>query len=143
MYNKKIGYEVRELALSLNRLMDKEAEKLAITNLKGPQAMVLKFIKDNPEKIVYQKDIEEELCIRKATASQLINRMEKNGFINRVTVSKDKRYRQLVITEQGKNSLSKIDHLIDRTEKKMKSDLSSEELTTFFNLLGKIKKSID
>ena len=52
-----------------------------VENLAGPQGFAVLYLRDNEDKEVFIKDIERKLKISKSVTSNLIKRMEKNGFI--------------------------------------------------------------
>lgn len=47
-----------------------------------------------------QRDIEEELHLSNPTVTGILKRMERKGFITRVVGSKDRRYREVRLTEK-------------------------------------------
>ena len=49
---------------------------------------------------VNQRDIEEELHLSNPTVTGILKRMERKGFITRVVGSKDRRYREVRLTEK-------------------------------------------
>ncbi|WP_265459525.1 MarR family winged helix-turn-helix transcriptional regulator [Enterococcus sp. HY326] len=133
-----LGYEIRELSILLGRYIENESAKMGVQHMKGPQAWALGFIK-NQTGPVYQKDLEEELSIRKPTASRLIDRLEQKGFVKRVVSSTDKRWKQIILTEKAQKEMEQVDGFIASVEKKIKANLSAEEISTFKKIAGKIK----
>ncbi|AIM25534.1 MarR family transcriptional regulator [Melissococcus plutonius] len=140
---KDLGYEIRELAILFGRRIKKEACKRKIKKLMGPQAMVLNFIYYNPEKIIYQKDIEKELSIRKSTASQLLDRMEANGYVHRIVSNKDKRLKQIILTKKALEQKQAINEMTKQIEKELMKDLSAEEVDAFLKTVNKIKNNLN
>lgn len=67
--------------------------------LTAMQRHVLKFILlESEHKDIYQKDVEEEFCIRKSTATGILKLMEEHGFITREAVESDARLKRIVPT---------------------------------------------
>lgn len=137
-----LGFEIRELSILLGRFIDHEATHREVESLRGPQAWTLGFIKHKGSQPVYQKDIEEELSIRKPTASRLVDRMEKNGFVKRIASPEDKRLKQIIITAKAEENMKKIDGLIRSVETRIKKNLSPEEIQQFIATIHKIKKNV-
>ena len=94
-----IAKKINILAKRIHRRIDKEASQYGIT---GVQGRILGFINHNSKnRDIFQKDIEEELDIRRSSVTSVLQLMEKNGFIERVSVSEDARLKKLIITEKG------------------------------------------
>lgn len=138
-----VGFELRELMILLSRVIDQEAAARNVDKLKGPQAWALGFIKKNDDRAIYQKDIEEELSIRKPTASRLIDRMEKNGFVRRIPSLEDKRLKQIVLTKKAEKNMSQIDDLVQTVESRLKNGLSDEEIQTYLKITRRIKMNLE
>lgn len=137
----KLGFHIRELALLLSRKMDQEANAHEVGHLTHPQAMVIHLIYHNKREI-YQKDIEEALSIRKPTASQLIDRMEKSGLVERHVSKQDKRRNQIVLTEKAIESTKKIHLILDDIESQLQEKLSEEEIQSFLHVIKTMKTNI-
>lgn len=97
--------EFKSIIADLEQVAAEIAKKHSIEDLKGPQGKALYYLFKHSEKDLFVKDIEQALHISKSVASNLVKRMEKNGLIRLQTSSVDKRYKRLVLTEEG---LSKI-----------------------------------
>ena len=104
--------------------------------------MVIHFISRNHPREIHQKDIEEELSIRKPTASQLLDRMEKSGLVERRVSSKDKRRNQIILTDKAIDSVKQIKHVLKDIEKTLQQDLTEDEIATFLQVVEKMKKNI-
>lgn len=138
----KLGFHIRELALLLSRKIDQEAIHYDMENITHPQAMVINLIYKHKDGEIYQKDIEEELSIRKPTASQLIDRMTTSGLVERHVSLTDKRRNQIVLTEKAVASVKKIKLVLKDIEKKLQKDLSADEIAMFLHVVDKMKKNI-
>ncbi|MBP2033680.1 DNA-binding MarR family transcriptional regulator [Clostridium algifaecis] len=120
-----IGKKISILARRIHRGIDKEASQYGLTAV---QARILGFIycKSN-KKDIFQRDIEEELDIRRSSVTSVLQLMEKNGYINRISVSKDARLKKIIITEKGLEIQKKVYYFILEMEKSLKDELSDQE----------------
>ncbi|MGZ7126070.1 MarR family transcriptional regulator, partial [Streptococcus pyogenes] len=75
------------------------AKQHGVEHLAGPQGKVLIYLGNNKDKEIFVKDIEAQLKVSKSVASNLVKRMEKNGFIETIPSSTDKRFKQVVMTD--------------------------------------------
>ncbi|MFX3949717.1 MarR family winged helix-turn-helix transcriptional regulator [Streptococcus suis] len=96
--------DFRNLLNQIEQISETIAKEYDVEHLAG----ALRFIAERSEAETFVKDIEAELKISKSVASNLVKRMEKNGFIQVLPSKVDKRFKQLVLTEKGQG---KICHL--------------------------------
>lgn len=95
------------------------------------QKHVLKFILlESRHHDIYQKDVEEEFCIRKSTATGILKLMEEHGFITREAVEFDARLKKLVPTAKAKKLLTPIMEHINQTEAMIVEGISKEDVLT-------------
>ncbi|MDT2660594.1 MarR family transcriptional regulator [Enterococcus hulanensis] len=134
-----IGFRIRELSLLIGRYMEQTYED---GHIRGPQGFALGYLVHNRDKEIYQKDLEERLSIRKPTASNLVDRMIKNGFLTTAPSQKDKRLKRLIVTEKAIQATSEIERQVEACEKIMRQGVSEEELAQFFATLEKFKQNI-
>ncbi|WP_236674800.1 MarR family winged helix-turn-helix transcriptional regulator [Enterococcus sp. BWR-S5] len=137
-----LGFEIRELSILIGRYIEKEELGNDLAKMRGPQAWALGFLSENRDREIYQKDLEKELSIRKPTASRLVDRMEKNGFITTVVSAKDKRFKQIIITEKALENMKKVESFVSNLEARLTQNISEEELRSFIDTIGKLKKNI-
>ncbi|WP_449454179.1 MarR family winged helix-turn-helix transcriptional regulator, partial [Streptococcus suis] len=97
--------ELRELTYPVEQISEAIAKKYDLQHLSGPQGHVLVFLHCHQDRDIFVKDIEKELQISKSVTSNLVKRMEKNGFIEVIASNTDKRCKQVVLTSAGKAKL--------------------------------------
>ena len=103
------------------------------------QKHILTFILfETMERDLYQRDIEEEFCIRRSTASGILQLMEKNGFIYRKSVAKDARLKQIIPTEKAEKLGMDILANIQEMEKKLTTGIPKEDLEVCLRVLQKM-----
>lgn len=102
--------DFKELINDLENIAGEIAQKHDIENLKGPQGKALYYLFKHQERDIFVKDIEQWLHISKSVASNLVKRMEKNGYIYLETSKDDKRYKRLVLTEEGISKIEPLEH---------------------------------
>ena len=106
------------------------------------EGAVIKFICENRDKIICQKDIEKVLMVRKSTITEMINKMEKKGLIERKDVPQDKRLKQIVPTEKSIMRHQEIISKIQAIENDVINGLSEVEIERLLFILGKIKNNL-
>ncbi|MBR4036060.1 MAG: winged helix-turn-helix transcriptional regulator [Oscillospiraceae bacterium] len=110
------------------------------SGLNGLQARILAFVEYNDQqcKDVYQKDIEAEFKIRRSSVSSVLDTMEKNGFIRRVSVLSDARLKKLVLTDKARQVGEAHRNKISEFDTGLEAGLTEEELQTLKSLLARV-----
>ncbi len=91
---------------------------------------------------VFQKDIEEQIEIGKSTLSEVINVMEKNDLLKRVPSRKDGRYRELVITEKGREVGRSFAEGAEKFNEQLCTGISDEELRICLDIIERMTENV-
>ena len=135
-----IGKRINILAKRIHRRIDKEAAQYGLT---GVQARILGFVYHKSNKRdIFQRDIEEELDIRRSSVTSVLQLMEKNGFIKRVSVSEDARLKKIILTEKGLEIQKKVYDFILKFEKSLEDELSEDEMKILVSLIDRLSEKI-
>ncbi len=121
----------------LNR-MTMERESLTIH-----QCWILQHLADNPEKEIYQKDIERLFSIKRSTANQMLRTMESRGYIRRTVSDEDARRNILTVTGEGVTACENIMKNQQQLLLKLHEDIPESELELFQRTLRKLWSNIE
>jgi len=105
-------------------------------------AFIIKYLIENNDKQIFQKDIEEKFGITKSTASSVLKLMEEKQLIERKSLPNDGRFKQLLPTQKAVDIHNSIKQTILEDENLFFNNFSNEELTSFKILLKKLKDNI-
>lgn len=134
-----IGGLLRELTIAVHRNIGVELSEHELGDMKGPQSMALGYIIHASTKDeLYVKDLEKYMKIRKSTASELVSRLEKNGYVRTEKSQKDGRLKRLIVTEEGHEAHDRILYLLQEVDDRLVAGLSQEEVDTFVRILNKL-----
>lgn len=130
----------------LSNIMRREVEKLdamkSMEKVSGTNGFILVYIYDHKDKPVYQKDIEHNFGITRSTASKVISLMEKKEMIERISVSKDARMKQLCLTEKAKQIVADVKAALNGFEAKLSSGISEDEKTILDKVLKQMEENL-
>lgn len=139
---KNIYCQLKDLEISIVRMLFNESkEKLRPPTI--TQARIMEFILKNKNNNIYQKDLEKELNLRRATVSEVLTTMEKKKIIKRVQNPNDARSKQIILQEKNLEKQQEIKNKLIDLENILIKDISKEELLTFSLVLQKMKKNIE
>ncbi|MBR7133067.1 MAG: MarR family transcriptional regulator [Clostridia bacterium] len=138
-----IGFAVRRLSNAIKRDVEKNRADLGIVIPKGISGWVIRYLYDNADRDVFQRDFEENFSIRPSTASRMLKAMEKKGFIERVSVENDARLKKIVLTERAIENHKLILADIKRREALLRRGISDSEITVFFETMQKLTANLE
>ncbi len=136
-----IGAEIRSLQNLISRQLDGFTATLGEDLVSGPNLFILKYLMENPEKDVFQCDLEKVLSVTKSTCSKVLTTMQQKGLIERSGVS-DARYKKIDITEKGRKLVEKCDKFIYAHDESLVRGLTEEQIKTFLYCIDTIKANI-
>ena len=138
-----IGFNIRKLSNLIKRDIEKSRIKLGFDDIKGINGWAIAFLYENRDKDIFQRDFEEKFSIRRSTASVILKTMEQKGFILRKSDSKDARLKKIVLTDKAIETHRKITKEIEEREKRLRQNISDEELKVFFNCIEKFCSNME
>ena len=89
-----------------------------------------------------QARLAERLDIKPATATKMLQRMEKAGFIERKPDSSDQRLSRVYLTEKGRTFQIEIENLFKEMNAEVIDGLSPDEQELLRHLLLKVRKNL-
>jgi DNA-binding MarR family transcriptional regulator len=117
--------KVRKIVRSIN-LESKKIQKEHGVSI--PQVLCLSFLYRSPGFQSTQGEIRKFLNLNSSTASGIIQRLEKKGYIARLPKSADKRVVNITLTSEGERCLSKIPSLLHEQLSEKLQTLEAEQL---------------
>ena len=138
-----LGIEISKVNNMLGRHIIKESTKRKFYEATNKNGWIIAYLAENNDKEIFQRDIEEQFSIRRSTVSNIVQLMEKKGYIQRESVPYDARLKKLTLTPKAEKIYSFMLDDIKDYENKMRQGISDEELTVFFFFFLKIQKNID
>jgi len=138
-----IGIEVKRLDNEIHSRMAVYRSEKGQGELTMMQSWILGFIYRNPEKEIFQKDIEAKFSIARSTATGILQLMEKNGYIRRVSLPRDARMKKLELTPKGVQMQEITIENIQRMENKLREGISKEDIEVFFRVIRKMRSNVE
>lgn len=117
--------------------------KLSAYNLTKSQLDILNYLDQHPDQMTCQKDLQNYLHVSNATINGLINRLEQNGYIYRITNSEDKRMVSIHPTEKANQIKDLFFTTIYNLEQKMMAHIAPDKQEELVNLLEQMIQNIE
>ncbi len=127
------GHYIQRLAKNIKYLAD---ENLVKQNITIEQVKIMRFLRENNEEAsAYQKDVELFFNIKRSSVTNILNNMEKSGFLTREGIEADARIKKVRLTEKGKELSISLKGFIVHLEEVIVDGMSEEEKAAFKGLL--------
>lgn len=127
-----------QIKLTIHKNLPK-AEKAPKTQLQGG---ILGYLYHHPEP-VYQRDIEKEFRISRATATNTLQVMEREGLIVRKALDKDGRLKRIQMTEEAYGNHRQLEEHMEMTEQRMLEGLSEDEVAQLRRMLDVMQRNLE
>lgn len=126
-----------------NNIISRDADNYAQTlGLTGMQMSIIDYISRNENnKYIFQKDIENEFNIRRASATSALKLMEKKDLMVRVPMENDARLKRILLTPDARKLSKTIHEYFAKTEQKISDSVGKENIQAVKEGLANIPKS--
>ncbi len=129
---------VSKLSNKLRRRMESFSTK---GQMSGAQGKVLHFLlAQNGD--VFQKDVEEEYSLRPSSATQLLQKMERDGLIRRESLPGDARCKRIVVCPKGLAYKDAVMEDIRTLEAQLTQGIDPDDLETFLQVIEQMLRNI-
>lgn len=140
---KNIANELKKLDIEIAKKLFSISKIQNILEPPSPlQGRIMGYLTVNKGKEVYQKELEKNLNVSKATISAVLFTMENNNLIKRVTSKNDARSKQIIITEKSIKVYENMKVVFDNLNKELIKNLSDAEIESFLNTIEKLRENI-
>lgn len=140
---KKIGPEIHMLNHLITKKLTYHVRASGIDEITLMHGWIMRYLYENKDHDIFQKDIEKTFSIGRSTVTNIIQILEKKGYVKREFVEHDARLKKVMLTEKGRRSHESIEILISKLDAMLEEDISEEELELFFSVTDKIKKNLE
>ena len=115
-----------------NNMLSRDADKYAQTlGLTAVQMSIIDYISRlQDDQNIFQKDIEVEFNIRRATATSALKLMEKKDLLVRVPMENDARLKRIILTPKALSLSKDIHQYFAQTERKISEAVGNSNVST-------------
>lgn len=139
---KAIGPEIHMLDHMITKNLACHVKAAGIDEITLMHGWIMRYLYENREHDIFQKDIEKTFSIGRSTVTSIIQLMEKKGYVRREFVEQDARLKKVTLTEKGIKNHESIEMMIKKLDAILEENIKEEELEIFFKVAGEIKKNL-
>ena len=138
-----IAAQMRRVNNLIARRMNVYSKANGVEDITPMHAWIMSYLYRNREKEIYQRDIERDFSITRSTVTNILQLMEKKGYIRRMSVPQDARLKRLVLTDAGAEAHQQIMRSLRQTDQYITSLLTAEENAELLRLLNKLRAGLE
>lgn len=106
------------------------------------QMRIMQYMKEHEKENIYQKDLEHHLNISRATISDVLNTMEKNGIIERINDEIDTRTKIVRFSKKAYDLHNQTKKEIEALTEKMIYNISVKDIEIFKRILKQMEDNL-
>ena len=138
-----VAHQLKITANKTTRLAEETIPAEVRRDATPVQSHIAGFLYHNRDRALYQRDVEAEFSISRATASKLLTAMERNGLIRRSAVAGDARLKRLELTDKALAHMEQIRIGLGQLEDRVTRGMTEEEKATLIRLLQKVERNAE
>ena len=120
-----------------NNTVCKSRDEITGTNMR-----IIRFLKNNEDHDIYQKDVEKEFGITRSTASRVLVLMEEKGLVKRLSVDHDARLKKLILTEKSARMGEEMRKMGEKADAQLLDGFSEEEKAQLFSFIDRMVENM-
>ena len=138
----KVGFVIHKLDVGVKRILDVTMREAGFDEVTLMHGWILKYLYDNREREVYQKDIEKQFSIGRSTVTMVIQMMEKRDLVCREPVHHDARLKKVKLTAKGYEHHELVEQNLTEIHKGIMAGISEQEKRTFLEIVQKMEQNL-
>lgn len=137
-----IAAQMRRVNNLISRRMNLYSKANGVEEITPMHGWIMSYLYRNRDKEIYQRDIERDFSITRSTVTNILQLMERKGYIRRQSVAQDARLKRLMLTEEGARAHEQMMLSLRQTDNYIKSLLTEEENAEMLRLLNKLREGL-
>lgn len=123
----------------MQKLSDRFFSRFGLTDV---QFNILMILKEHAAQGLSQQELSEHLIVTKSNVVGLIDRLERSGYVKRMSHPSDRRFNQIVLTPKGTKLEQRIEESYFTEVDKMMNTLSASQKQVVIQAMEKIRQYI-
>lgn len=137
-----IPAQMRRVNNMIGRRINTYSRANGVEDVTPMHGWILRYLYKNRDKEIFQRDIEREFSITRSTVTNILQLMERKGYILRESVPQDARLKRLVLTDEGAQAHEKVMLSLRQTDAFVEGLLTAAEKEEMLRLLNKLYQGL-
>ena len=135
-----IGFLFKQINTIYEKEFNNRLKKLGIT---ASQCAVLDYLFNTSEEEITQKDIEKALNLKNPTVTGLLKRLDEKGFVLVVPSNKDKRCKNVFLTEKAYDIQRRMEMDRKKIDKMLTLGMTKKEVASLEKMLKRVLYNVE
>lgn len=135
-----IGFLFKQINTIYEKEFNNRLKKLGIT---ASQCAVLDYLFNTSEEEITQKDIEKALNLKNPTVTGLLKRLDEKGFVLVVPSNKDKRCKNVFLTEKAYDIQRRMELDRKKIDKMLTLGMNKKEVAALEKMLKRVLYNVE
>ena len=140
---KRIAFVLREIHNQIKHFIHRSSPRFEQAPKTQLQGGILGYLYHHQDQPVYQRYLEKEFCISRATATNTLQVMERDGLVVRRALDKDARLKRIQMTDEAFRNHMQIEAHMEMMDSRMIEGMSEDEAAQLRRLLGILQKNLE
>ena len=141
--NNQAGVEIHRTEHMMSRKLEAKVKEQGIDEVTLTHGWIIRFLYENRDRDIYQKDIEKYFLVGRSTVANSIKLMEKRGVVRREFVECDARLKKVILTEKGMQAHETIEAVIEGLNASLLDGIEEEDAKVFLKVIRKIRENVE
>lgn len=138
-----VGPLIHKMDKRLSRKLSARVRAAGLDEITVMHGWIIRYLYQRQGEDIYQKDIERFFSIGRSTVTNIIQLMERKGFVTRESVASDARLKRVRLTEKGIESHKMIEEITCEIDRELIRGITEKELDTFYTVMKKINGNLN
>lgn len=135
-----IGFLFKQINTIYEKEFNNRLKKIGIT---ASQCAVLDYLFNSSEEEITQKDIEKALNLKNPTVTGLLKRLDEKGFVLVVPSNKDKRCKNVFLTEKAYDIQRRMELDRKKIDKMLTLGMNKKEVAALEKMLKRVLYNVE
>lgn len=127
----------------INNVYEKDFNnRLKTLGITASQCAVLDYLFHSSKEEINQKDVEKALSLKNPTVTGLLQRLDEKGFVLTVPSTKDKRCKNIYLTEKAYDIQKRMEADRKKIDKELTIGMSKKEIQALQKMLSRVLYNI-
>lgn len=138
----RVGFMIHKLDMGVKKVLEAKLQAAGYDEVTLMHGWILKYLYDNRDRDVFQRDIEKQFSIGRSTVTTIIQLMEKRELIRRESVEQDARLKKVLLTEKGYKHHDLVEESIYGIHKQIMTNITDEEKRIFLDIVQRMDENL-
>ena len=138
MIERDTGRRLKSLNNLIRRYFDNNRDRKNIDRVTVTNGWILRYLSENQDKDIFQKDLEKKFTITRSTASKVVDLLVKKGYIERESVDYDARLKRLTLTDKAHEVTKSMKEDAAAMEQRLTEGFSEDEIKTLHSYIDRM-----